>query len=81
MPTSAEMDFQTDAGLELEVKVKFAELVGRCQGDGALAPAELNWNRIELTIESGGVHNLANQRDVLRVALRLKPEIRHETSD
>ena len=76
---AAHFDFQSDARLEVEVKVKFAELVGRCLGDGTLAPVEHDWNRIELTIESGGVYNLAHERDVLRIALRLKPEIRHET--
>src|SRR5258706_487689 len=55
---AAHFDFQSDASLELEVKVKFAEPVGRCLGDGALAPVEHDWNRIELTIESGRIHNL-----------------------
>src|SRR6266704_911834 len=75
---AAHFDFESDAGLEVEVKVKFAELVGRCQGDGTLAPLEHDWNRIELTVGPDGVHNLAHEGDVPRIGLRLKPEIRHE---
>ena len=37
---AAHFDLQRDARLEIEVKVKFAELVGRCEGDGALAAME-----------------------------------------
>jgi len=47
---AAHFYFQSDTGLEAEVKVKFAELVGRFKGDGALAAMEYDGNRIELTV-------------------------------
>jgi len=76
---AAHFDLQSDTRLEGEVKVKFAEVVGRYKGDGALAAMECDGNRIELTVRPAGIHNLAHEGDVPRIALRLKPEIRHET--
>jgi len=77
---AADFDFQSDAWLEIEVKVKFAELVGSCKGDGALAAMEHDGNRIELTLGPAGIYNLAHESEVIGIGLRLDPEIRHETS-
>jgi len=42
-------DFQSHARLEIEVKVKFAELAGRCKRDGALAAngVRREWNQTD----------------------------------
>ncbi len=77
---AAHFYFQSDTGLEAEVKVKFAELVGRFKGDGALAAMEYDGNRIELTVRPVGIYNLARESEVIGISLRLEPEIRHETS-
>ena len=77
---AAHFDFQSDARLELEVKVKFAELVCRFKGDGAFAAMEYDGNRIELTVRPVGIYNLAGESEVIGIGLRLEPEIRHETS-
>src|SRR5713226_10181360 len=77
---AAYFDFQSDARLEIEVKVKFAELVGRCKGVGALAAVEYDGNQIELTVGLVGIHNLAHESEVMGIGLRLEPEIHRETS-
>jgi hypothetical protein len=77
---AAYFDFQSHARLEIEVKVKFAELAGRCKRDGALAAMEYDGNGIKLTVEPVGIRNLAHQSEITGIGLRFEPEIRREAS-
>src|SRR6266478_1629567 len=77
---AAHFDFQSHARLEIEVKVKFAELAGRCKRDGALAAMEYDGNGIKLTVKPVGIRNLAHQSEITGIGLRFEPEIRREAS-
>ena len=77
---AANFDFQAYVGPEIEVKVKLAELVGRCIRDAALGAMKCDGNQIQLTLGPVAIRNLAYEGNVRGIGLRFEPQVRHQTS-